>query len=71
MIEKWQLFKNARFSLANDQGEFYYNKKKYRIKINIFSLSRFEKLFGIRSCSRTHKPKMPFETFYQSFTNMG
>jgi len=70
-VAAWQLGKNARFSLANDHGEFYYNKKKYRIPISIFSLSRFEKLSGIRSGIRTHKPKAPFETFYQSFTNMG
>lgn len=70
-VATWQLGKNARFRLADDHGEFYYNKKKYRIPVNIFSLSRFEKLSGIRSGIRTHKPKAPFETFYQSFTNMG
>lgn len=70
-VATWQLGKNARFSLADDHGEFYYNKKKYRIPISIFSLSRFEKISGIRSGIRTHKPKAPFETFYQSFTNMG
>ena len=68
-VAMWQLGKNARFRLTDDHGEFYYNKKKYRIPINIFSLSRFEKLSGIRSGIRTHKPKAPFETFYQSFTN--
>jgi hypothetical protein len=67
----WQLGKNARFRLANDHGEFYYTKKKYRIPVNIFSLSRFEKLSGIRSGIRPHKPKAPFETFYKFFTNMG
>jgi len=70
-VATWQLFKNARFSLANDQGEFCYNKKKHRIQMNIFSLSRFEKLSGIRSGIREHKPKGPFKTFNQSFTDMG
>ncbi|WP_148908897.1 hypothetical protein [Sphingobacterium allocomposti] len=69
-VATWQIGKSARFSLAGDLGEFYYNKKKYRIPVNIFSLSRFEKLSGIRSGIRTHKPKAPFETFYQSFTNI-
>ncbi len=68
-LATWQLGKNARFRLADDHAEFYYNKKKYRIPVNIFSLSRFEKLSGIRSGIRTHKPKVPFETFCQSFTN--
>ncbi len=70
-VATWQLGKHARFSLASDHGEFYYSKKKYRIPVNIFSLSRFERLSGIRAGIRTHKPKIPFETFYQSFTNMG
>ncbi|WP_298938287.1 hypothetical protein [uncultured Dysgonomonas sp.] len=68
-VATWQIGKNARFSLADDHGEFYYNKKKHRIPVNIFSLSRFEKLSGIRSGVRTHKPKAPFETFYLSFIN--
>lgn len=70
-VATWQLRKNARFSLDGDHGEFYYNKKKYRIPVNIFSLSRFERLSGIHAGTRTHKPKAPFETFYQSFTNTG
>lgn len=69
-VATWQLGKNARFRLADDHGEFYCNKKKYRIPVNIFSLSRFEKISGMRSGIRTHKPKAPFETFSQSFTNM-
>jgi len=68
-VATWQLGKNARFRLADDHGEFYYNKKKYRIPVSIFSLSRFEKISGIRSSIRTHKPKASFETFYESFTN--
>lgn len=70
-VATWQLGKNAKFSLVDDHGEFYCNKKKYRIPVGMFSLNRFEKLSGIRSGIRTHKPKAPFETFYQSFTNMG
>ncbi|QQD14363.1 hypothetical protein [Sphingobacterium sp. UDSM-2020] len=68
-VATWQLGKNARFSLVDDHGEFYCNKKRYRIPVGNFSLNRFERLSGIRAGIRTHKPKAPFETFYQSFTN--
>lgn len=68
-VATWQLGKNARFSIVDDHGEFYCNKKKYRIPVSIFSLNRFEKLSGIRAGIRTHKPKAPFETFYESFIN--
>jgi len=68
-VATWQIGKSARFSLVDDHGEFYCNKKKYRIPVSIFSLNRFERLSGIRAGVRTHKPKAPFETFYQSFTN--
>jgi len=64
-----QIVKSARFSLVDEHGEFYCNKKRYRIPIGNFSLNRFERLSGIRAGIRTHKPKAPFETFYQSFTN--
>ncbi|MFC0320740.1 hypothetical protein [Olivibacter oleidegradans] len=65
----WQIGKSARFSLVDEHGEFYCNKKGYRIPVGSFSLNRFERLSGIRAGIRTHKPKAPFETFYQSFTN--
>ncbi|WP_185218057.1 hypothetical protein [Sphingobacterium mizutaii] len=68
-VATWQLGKNARFSLVDEHGEFYCNKKRYRIPVGNFSLNRFERLSGIRAGIRTHKPKAPFETFYQSFTN--
>ena len=68
-VATWQLGKSARFTLVDDHGEFYCNKKKYRIPVGDFSLNRFERLSGIRAGIRTHKPKGPFETFYQSFTN--
>ncbi|MBL1410104.1 hypothetical protein [Sphingobacterium faecale] len=68
-VATWQLGKNAKFTLVDDHGEFYCNRKRYRIPVGIFSMNRFEKLSGIRSGIRTHKPKAPFETFYQSFTN--
>lgn len=68
-VATWQLGKNARFSLVDEHCEFYCNKKRYRIPIDSFSLNRFERLSGIRAGIRTHKPKAPFETFYQSFTN--
>lgn len=68
-VATWQLGKSARFSLVDDHVEFYYNKNTYRIPVGNFSLSRFEKLSGIRAGIRTHKSKAPFETFYQSFTN--
>ena len=66
-IATWQLGKQASFTLSDDHGELYCNKRQYRIPIDIFSLSRFEKLAGIRSGIRTHKPQTPFETFYDSF----
>lgn len=68
-VATWQIGKSARFSLVDEHGEFYCNKKRYRIPVGSFSLNRFERLSGIRAGIRTHKPKAPFETFYQSFTN--
>lgn len=68
-VATWQIGKSARFSLVDEHGEFYCNKKRYRIPVGNFSLNRFERLSGIRSGIRTHKPKAPFETFHQSFTN--
>jgi len=67
-VAMWLLGKHVRFRLGNDHIEFYCNKKKYRIPIVIFSLSRFEKLCGVRANIRTHKPIARFDTFYQSFT---
>lgn len=66
-VATWQLGKNARFSLVDDHGEFYYNKKRYRIPIGDFSLNRFERLSGIRAGIRTHKPKNGFDSFYDLF----
>lgn len=70
-VATWQFGRNAKFTLVDDYGELHYNRKLYRIPINIFSLNRFEKLSGTRSGVRTHKPKAPFETFYQFFKNKG
>lgn len=68
-VATWRLGKHARFTLIDDYGEFSCNRRRYRIPVWTFSLNRFEKLSGIRSGIRTHKPKAPFETFYQFFTN--
>lgn len=68
-VATWQIGKSAKFSLVDEHGEFYCNKKRYRIPVGSFSLNRFERLSGIRAGIRTHKPKAPFETFYQSFAN--
>lgn len=70
-VAAWKFGKNTRFKLAFDQLEFYYKRKLCRIPVGIFSLNRFERLSGIRSGIRTHKPKAPFETFHQSFTSTG
>ncbi|MBD1424027.1 hypothetical protein [Sphingobacterium arenae] len=70
-VAMWKVGKNARFSLIGDQGEFYCNRKRYCIPVGVFSLNRFEKEAGIRSGVRTHKPKAPFETFHQFFTDKG
>lgn len=70
-VATWQTGKNVRFTLTDDHGEFYCDKKRYRIPVSVFSLNRFEKAAGVRSGIRTHKPKAQFETFHQFFSSKG
>ncbi|MEN5196937.1 hypothetical protein [Sphingobacterium faecium] len=69
-VATWKFGKDVRFRLANDEVEFYYKRKSYYIPVSVFSLNHFEKVVGSRAEIRTHKPKGPFETFHQFFTDI-
>jgi hypothetical protein len=63
----WLNGKDADFSANGDDLHIFYNQNKFIIPIQLFSLHRFEKMVGIRSNIRTHKPKRGFNSYYDMF----
>ncbi|SDF94138.1 hypothetical protein SAMN05421827_102195 [Pedobacter terrae] len=68
-VALWIKGTNATFIAADELIHINYSRNRFRIPIDVFSLSRFEKTIGIRSGIRTHKPKGDFNSFYEFFIN--
>ncbi len=65
----WLNGKDATFLVNGDDLHIFYNQNKFIIPIQQFSLHRFEKVVGIRSGIRTHKPKHGFISYYDMFVD--
>lgn len=63
----WLNGKDADFVAIGDDLHIFYNQNKFIIPIELFSLHYFEKMVGIRSGIRTHKPKHDFNSYYDMF----
>ncbi len=63
----WLKDKEADFVANGDDLHVFYNQNKFLIPIKLFSLNRFEKMVGIRSDIRTHKPRHGFNSYYDMF----
>ncbi len=66
-IALWMKGKDAEFKLTGDCMLVLYNKKRFSIPLEEFSLSRFEKTVSLRSGIRTHKPKEGFNSYHDFF----
>lgn len=65
----WSKGTDATFIADGELIHISYNRNKFVIPVEAFSLNRFEKTVGIRSGIRTHKPKDDFNSFYDFFIN--
>ncbi len=66
-VALWLKNRDATFRLDGEDIHIGYHKSKFSIPAQLFSLNRFEKIAGIRSGIRTHKPKACYCSFYELF----
>lgn len=59
-IALWLCKTDATFEIRDELVKFNYRGRSFSIAECLFSLSRFEKITGLRSAIRTHKPKGGF-----------
>ncbi len=68
-VATWQLDLSAKFWFEGNEMKFQCMRKHFKIHCDIFSLHQFERSISKQSGIRTHKPKKPWGTFYQSLNN--
>lgn len=66
-VALWKSGKDAFFKVTEDLIQITYRKRKFNIPATSFSLNHFEKVAGIRSGIRTHKPKNGYCSFREQF----
>lgn len=65
----WLKNRDATFRLDGQNIHIGYHKSKFVMTVQLFSLNHFEKVAGIRSGIRTHKPKDGSNSFYNFFVD--
>lgn len=68
-VALWLKDTDATFRLDGEDIHISYHKSRFAIPVQLFSLNRFEKIAGLRSGIRTHKPKDGSNSFYDFFVN--
>lgn len=62
-VASWYKGRSVSFRLRNDQVIISYCGKPFALEIRFFSLSRFERVTGLRAGMRTHKPLRGLPSF--------
>lgn len=65
VIATWFKSRSVSFLVMNEQVMITYCDKPFIVKSEVFSLSRFERLTGLRAGMRTHKPLHGLSSFIE------
>ena len=64
-IATWYKGRSVSFQIMNEQVMIAYCDKPFMVDSGVFSLSRFERLTGLRAGMRTHKPLRGLSSFIE------